>query len=415
MTFQCNICNFQNTLAPAGFKRDEPSCKGCGSSIRLRALMHALSIQLFGVPVALADFPVLKSIRGLGLSDERASAALLAAKFDYRNTFYHQEPHLDLTKPPSNESGIYDFILAGEIFEHVPPPVQNALDGISALLKPSGFLAMTVPYSTDTTTREHFPEMQDYKLVSVGDRLALVNRTQAGKWQVFEDVVFHGGDGSTLEVRLFSESDLRENLSAAGFKNIRYITDDYAEFGILHEGSWGVPVVAERGAFRMPRESIAEMMEQHLLQTTLQEGKLQRSESECLRLEALCRELKTHLDQVDADLEKRSRWALSLNEELDQTRQEIARLQAHEQELQSWAQAEVEQTQQTRLEVKRLQLESDERTQWALQLEAERKQQTQDIGRLATENDRLRRLVGAWEASRWSHLGRVLGLGPKIS
>jgi hypothetical protein len=186
--------------------------------------MHALSIQLFGVPVALADFPVLKSIRGLGFSDERVCAAILAAKFDYRNTFYHQEPRFDVTKPPSNESGVYDFILAGEILEHVPPPLQNAFGGIFALLKPGGFLAMTVPYSTDATTREHFPEMQNYKLVWVGDHLALVNRTQAGKWQVFEDVVFHGGDGSTLEIRLFSESDLRENLSAAGFKRIQYMT-----------------------------------------------------------------------------------------------------------------------------------------------------------------------------------------------
>jgi len=138
MTFRCNICDAQNALKTGGFLRDEPSCRGCGSSARLRAMMNALSMELFGVAVALSDFPVLKSVRGLGLSDNRECAAVLALKFDYRNTFYHQEPHLDVSEITSSEHGLYDFVLAGEVFEHVPPPVQNSLSGIFALLKPGG-------------------------------------------------------------------------------------------------------------------------------------------------------------------------------------------------------------------------------------------------------------------------------------
>ena len=377
--------------------------------------MHALSLELFGVPVALADFPVLKSVRGLGLSDNRECASLLATRFDYRNTFYHQEPCLDIAQAPSNEQGTYDFVLAGEVFEHVPPPVQNAFKNVYGLLKPGGFLVMTVPYSTEATTREHFPEMRDYKVVSVGGHLALLNRTRGGEWQIFDNVVFHGGDGSTVEVRLLSETNLRDGLRAAGFQRIQFLPEDYAPFGIVHEGSWGVPVVAGQDAFRLRRESLAEIMAQHILETAQTKDELQRQQVERVRLEGLCRDLNAHLASADADLDERGRWALCLNEEIERNRKEIARLQAHEQELRTWAQNEAEESKRLQLEVKRLQLESEDRTQWALRLTEEVKQRSQDVERLAKENELLRRLVQLWEASRWSHLGRVFGLGPKIS
>jgi hypothetical protein len=378
-------------------------------------MMHTLSMELFGAPLALADFPVLKSVRGLGLSDNRKCASMLEVKFDYRNTFYHQEPRFDVTKAPSNEQDTYDFVLAGEIFEHVAPPIEAALANICRLLKPSGFLVLTAPYSTEATTREHFPRMQDYKVVSVGERLALLNRTQDGEWQVFENVVFHGGDGSTVEMRLFSETNLRDSLLAGGFRQVQYKTEDYPPFGIVHEGSWGVPAVAGQEAFRLRRESIAEVMAQHFLQTTRQGEELQRQQSERVRLEALCRDLNAHVEQVGSDLEEKSRWSLSLNQEIERNRHEIERLQAHEQELRTWAQTESEESKRLQLEVKRLQLESEERTQWALRLTEDVKQRSQDAERLAHEIALLRGIVQTWEASRWSHLGRVFGLGPKVS
>jgi SAM-dependent methyltransferase len=368
MTFRCNICDAQNTLKAGGFLRDEPSCNGCGSSARLRAMMNALSIQLFGVSVALSDFPVLKSVRGLGLSDNRECADVLAVKFDYRNTFYHQQPHLDIAAIPSTEQGVYDFVLAGEVFEHVSPPVLNSLSGTCTLLKPGGFLLITVPYSTEATTLEHFPDLKDHKVISVGDHLALVNRTLTGEWQVFDNLVFHGGPGSTLELRLFSEAALRKCLLDAGFERIRYITEDYAQFGIVHEGPWGLPVVAERECFRLSRASIAEAIPQ----IGLQADAIKRLEAERLRLERLCRELSVHLEKLTADLEERGRWAQSLDEEIGQNREEIARLQAYVEELRTRAQS------------------------------------------AADEISKARGVLSAWEVSRWSHLGRALGLGPKL-
>jgi hypothetical protein len=171
--FQCNICKAANEFQPTGFGRDDASCATCGSTLRLRALLHALSVEIFGMPLALADFPPMKSIRGLGMTDQMECASLLESRFDYRNTFYHEVPRFDVSQPPE-ECEIFDFILAGDIFEHVAPPVEQPLANACALLKPHGFLAMTVPYLPAETTEEHFAELHEFNLVTAGGHLALV-------------------------------------------------------------------------------------------------------------------------------------------------------------------------------------------------------------------------------------------------
>src|SRR6202050_79605 len=126
--FICNVCCARNRLPEQAFEREAPSCEACGSSVRVRSLLHALSNELLGVSLALPDFPRVRSLRGLGLSDGAAYAERLREKLDYRNTFYDREPRLDLLNPPAGDLGRYDFLLASEIFEHVPPPVGDGFD-----------------------------------------------------------------------------------------------------------------------------------------------------------------------------------------------------------------------------------------------------------------------------------------------
>src|SRR5437764_1428180 len=92
--FICNLCGGANRRA-GGFEREQPSCSKCGSNVRMRALLRALSLELFGVPLTLPQFPRVKSLRGLGTSDSAKYADALAAKLDYRNTYYDREPRLD--------------------------------------------------------------------------------------------------------------------------------------------------------------------------------------------------------------------------------------------------------------------------------------------------------------------------------
>ena len=97
LCFRCNICgeNCQTALDRLG--REDASCKGCGSLPRKRAIIRVLSTQLFGKNLLLSDFHPRPDICGLGMTDWKGYADRLAEKFSYRNTYYHQEPRLDIS------------------------------------------------------------------------------------------------------------------------------------------------------------------------------------------------------------------------------------------------------------------------------------------------------------------------------
>src|ERR1035441_4854332 len=122
--FICNVCGTRNAVAE--FATEPASC-ACGSNVRTRALIHLLSMELFGRSLILVDFPRLKSVRGLGMSDKPCYASLLQEKFDYRNTFYDREPRFDFCKSHSELAGTLDFVLSADVLEHIAPPVETSL------------------------------------------------------------------------------------------------------------------------------------------------------------------------------------------------------------------------------------------------------------------------------------------------
>ena len=111
-------------------------------------------------------------------------------------------------------------------------------------------LVVTVPYSVESFTTEHYPALYEYGLVRVGERMLLINRTREGETQVFDDLVFHTGWGEpSLEMREFSELGLRQTLAAAGFTDVRFQGEDHRAFGILHAETWSLPVAARKDEF----------------------------------------------------------------------------------------------------------------------------------------------------------------------
>jgi SAM-dependent methyltransferase len=251
--FTCNIC---------GKDCREAECPSCRATVRDRAILQVLSMELFGVNLTLPEFPRLKSLRGLGTSDSYVYAGRLADKFDYRNTFYDRSPQLDISNPPEEEFGKYDFLISSEVFEHVLPPVERAFRNVCRLLKPNGVLVLTTPYSLEATTAEHFPELHQFGFAELGDRLVMVNRTSSGEVQVFENPIFHlGCSGRALEVREFSESALKALLADAGFPAIRIYSENYAPFGIVRAESWSLPMAARRGTFTLGPDATREVME----------------------------------------------------------------------------------------------------------------------------------------------------------
>jgi SAM-dependent methyltransferase len=243
--FICNVCGSRNHIAEADFATEPASC-ACGSNVRTRALIHLLSLELFGRSLILADFPRLKSIRAMGMSDKSCYASTLQEKFDYQNTFYDREPRIDFSKPPASLYGTLDFVLSADVLEHVAPPVETTLTEVFRMLKPHGFLVATVPCSAGEVLREHYPDLYQYRILPLGSAPVLVNRRRDGHLEVTDELAFHGGVGATLEMRQFTVAALHEKLLATGFANTRFFNENVPEFGILFDHDVSQPLIAAK-------------------------------------------------------------------------------------------------------------------------------------------------------------------------
>ncbi|MBI5675732.1 MAG: methyltransferase domain-containing protein [Nitrospirae bacterium] len=236
ISFCCNICGSINTEVAMDIvsNREAASCGTCHSSLRMRSVINALSVELLGESIQLPAFPVSRNIRGIGLSDWEGYASRLKNKLSYINTFYHQVPRLDITNIPDDEIGKYDFVISSDVMEHVSyKDLGKAFTNMARLLKSGGFLLLTVPYKPDGDTDEYYPDLHDFKFITTKEKTFLYNRTVDGVEQIFNNLVFHGGGGFTLEMRMFSESGLLKVLADNGFAGgVRIYRDNDEKYGI---------------------------------------------------------------------------------------------------------------------------------------------------------------------------------------
>ena len=242
--FRCNICSARCIASADALQREIATCTRCRSTVRTRTMVHLLTAELFGRSMAIRDLPVRRDIVGIGLSDSGNYADRLPERLAYTNTFFHMEPRLDIAAAPEELTARFDFIIASDVFEHVAPPVSRAFANARRLLKPHGILIFSVPYALDGETREHYPDLHDYRLVEKDGVWRLENRTSDGRRQVFSELVFHGGPGSTLEMRLFSRNGLIDEFVKAGFAGVRIADESQPDYGIVWPEPWSVPMVA---------------------------------------------------------------------------------------------------------------------------------------------------------------------------
>lgn len=243
-SFRCNICGHQNAVRLNELDRESPTCSWCESNMRFRSLVHVLTETLHGDSAKLSDLAQRKDVIGIGMTDARIYADLLSEKFDYTNTFYHQEPLLDITKSDSRWTGKCDFVITSDVFEHVPPPISVAFSNLRALLKPQGFVVFSVPFGLAAETKEHFPDLNDFRLMQETGSWVLHNTTSVGKNERFGDLVFHGGRGCTLEMRLFSLSGLTREFKNAGFSSMEVMSSPCWEHGIYWREPWSATILA---------------------------------------------------------------------------------------------------------------------------------------------------------------------------
>lgn len=250
VAFTCNICGQANSVEKARLTREEPSCTSCGSTVRMRSIVQVLTRELFGRSMTIAQIdPPRPDIVGIGMSCWHGYAGPIAHRIAYRNTFYHQEPRLDITQIDPAMEGTLDFVVSTDVFEHVAAPVHRAFDNTRRLLKPGGVFVFTVPYfhqgEQHVLTTEHFSDLHDYRIVEdeyLGPMLK--NTKPNGDVQYFYNLVFHGGPGETLEMRRFSEWSVLEELKLAGFNDLTIYRNDDLPFGIAWPAGHSAPIAA---------------------------------------------------------------------------------------------------------------------------------------------------------------------------
>jgi SAM-dependent methyltransferase len=334
------------------------------------------SMELFGVPLILPDFPILKTLRGMGMTDLPAYADVLAEKFDYKNTLFDDEPKLDISNIAGMQAGALDFLTSTEVFEHVRPPVERAFENVVHLLGPDGILFLTVPYRLSGETAEHFPDLADSGLVHLQGGAVLVNRTTQGELQMFDQLNFHGGPGSTLEMRIFSEPALRRMLLEAGFSDVRLYGENYPPFGICHTENWSLPMAARKQPFVLGNRFGGAFMRQY---GDSREA-LRNTSRMLTQLRAATQHSERELQKLKDDLRKRTEWARDLERQLEERTEWALSLKT-----------EVEEHAAANRELER---EFEDRTRWALELDALR--------------TGLQKELDALRSTGWTRLGRRL-------
>src|SRR4029077_11767976 len=102
------------------------------------------------------------------MTDWKAYADRLAEKFSYRNTYYYQQPRLDISavEVPAHFLS-NDFVISSEVFEHVVPPVSRAFENVSKMLKPGGLLfslCLTRTTKTRSNTSRNFMISRSWRI-----------------------------------------------------------------------------------------------------------------------------------------------------------------------------------------------------------------------------------------------------------
>lgn len=241
--FICNICGSSCKFSPHGDWREAPSCHICGSSVRARQIAHCVSLGMLGQSLPLSSVD-RSDLRGVGLSDAEMVADALTKAFSYTNSFYHQEPMLDICSPEPHWISSVDFLTSSDVFEHVPNPVSNAFSGAYDVLKNNGLLVLTVPFDDRPETTEHFSGIVEFRTIPFNDEWLLVGKNGDGDFEVHQDLIFHGGPGTTVEMRFFGLRDLLQDLLNAGFAEVHVHTDSVPEYGIFPPHNHGLPITA---------------------------------------------------------------------------------------------------------------------------------------------------------------------------
>lgn len=256
--FECNLCGGLSPYRREDLHRELPSCVCCGSTVRHRQVAHA-----YGAISQSRRQTARHEMRVLGLSDAPLIEKFFLGleKVRYLNTFVDEAPVLDIVQPPKSFLSSADVVVSSDVLEHVPFPVNQALVGKFKILKPGGWLLLTVPYSVKGPSVEHYPWMVDYEtVIAKPDLVRVIGIDRSGSKMEISDPVFHGGPGKTLEMRQLTLEVILDELKRAGFIDVRVLDEEQPTLGIIPTACQGVFIAKKpkqvRKLFRRKRTLI---------------------------------------------------------------------------------------------------------------------------------------------------------------
>lgn len=255
----CPLCATPYSYPENAQTRGLKLCPGCGATGRSAAIVHYVCRAIYGNDTPLLKQRKRRSARVIGLSDSQVYAKPFSKYFNYTNTYYHQDPKLDIRDPAPQYRNCADVVINSEVFEHVIGDTQSAFDGALKLLKPGGTMVFSVPF-TNKDSEEHYPGLIDYTPRQRDDGSWAADLVFSDGRQVTDEAPkFHGGPGLTLELRLFSHKRIVAELTAAGFTDIDVHSDNLPQFGIQWE-HWSRLVTARApGQLPQPRSLLARL------------------------------------------------------------------------------------------------------------------------------------------------------------
>jgi SAM-dependent methyltransferase len=153
---------------------------------------------------------------GLGISDDVELSSRLSTKFFYSNTFFDAFPNLDIRKIPKIASTAFEFVSCSDVLEHIDVDIDEAIRGISRLLKPDGFAVLSVPITRTSERVEFYPNLKSFSIL--GETVKWMDHK--GNKFIDDSPEFHGGRGQNLAFRQFTHESFKELILDNGFGSI---------------------------------------------------------------------------------------------------------------------------------------------------------------------------------------------------
>ena len=233
----CPVCSGHISALYTEPTREKIICQFCRATGRDAAIANLIANLLGKIDIPLTKLNINKQIYIGNLSGSNNLFNVISQKFSYINTYYHKEPKFDLLNPDVKYESKFDILINSEVLEHIVGDTIKALQGALFSIKPGGWMIFSVPFISNGPDIEHYPGLVSYEEIpSKNTKRSAKLYFDDGRVEIDTKAVFHGGSGSTLEIRLYNRTRVIFELLKAGFESISIHDENRPSIGV----QWGI-------------------------------------------------------------------------------------------------------------------------------------------------------------------------------